>query len=131
RTIYQQIERVAPTDISVLIDGATGTGKELIAHEIHARSPRAKGPFISINCGAIPEALLESELFGHVHGAFTGANQARAGRFQAADGGTLFLDEIGEMPLALQVKILRALQERVVVRVGDHKEESVDIRVLA
>lgn len=131
RTIYQQIERVAPTDISVLIDGATGTGKELIAHEIHARSPRAKGPFISINCGAIPEALLESELFGHVRGAFTGANQARAGRFQAADGGTLFLDEIGEMPLALQVKILRALQERVVVRVGDHKEESVDIRVLA
>lgn len=131
RTIYQQIERVAPTDISILIDGETGTGKELIAHEIHARSSRADGPFISINCGAIPEALLESELFGHTRGAFTGANQARDGRFQAAHGGTLFLDEIGEMPLPLQVKILRALQERVVVRVGDHKEQPVDIRILA
>lgn len=131
RAIYQQIERIAPTDISVLIDGETGTGKELIAHEIHARSARAKGPFISINCGAIPEALLESELFGHVRGAFTGANQARDGRFQAAHKGTLFLDEIGEMPLQLQVKILRALQERVVVRVGDHKEQPVDIRILA
>lgn len=131
RTIYDQIERVAPTDISVLIDGETGTGKELIAHEIHARSARADGPFVSINCGAIPEALLESELFGHVRGAFTGANQARAGHFQAANGGTLFLDEIGEMPLPLQVKILRALQERVVVRVGDHTEEAVDIRILA
>lgn len=131
QTIYEQIERIAPTDISVLIDGETGTGKELIAHEIHARSNRAKGPFISINCGAIPEALLESELFGHVRGAFTGANQARAGRFHAANKGTLFLDEIGEMPLHLQVKILRALQERVVTRVGDHRDEPVDIRILA
>lgn len=131
RTIYDQIERVAPTDISVLIDGETGTGKELIAHEIHARSSRADGPFVSINCGAIPEALLESELFGHVRGAFTGANKPRAGHFQAANKGTLFLDEIGEMPLPLQVKILRALQERVVVRVGDHREEAVDIRILA
>lgn len=131
RVVFKQIERIAPTDISVLIDGETGTGKELIAREIHNRSPRAKKPFVSINCGAIPESLLESELFGHVRGAFTGANQARPGRFQAADGGTLFLDEIGEMPLHLQVKILRALQERVVTRVGDNKDEPVDIRVVA
>lgn len=131
RVVFRQIERIAPTDISVLVDGETGTGKELIAREIHNRSPRAKKPFVSINCGAIPESLLESELFGHVRGAFTGANQARPGRFQAANGGTLFLDEIGEMPLHLQVKILRALQERVVTRVGDNKDEPIDIRVIA
>ena len=129
--VFRKVQKVAVTDISVLITGETGTGKELIAREIHNRSARAKGPFVTINCGAIPENLLESELFGHVRGAITGAVANKAGRFQAANGGTLFLDEIGEMPLALQVKLLRALQERVVTRVGDTHAEPVDIRVLA
>ena len=128
--VFRKVQKVAGTDISVLITGETGTGKELIARELHNRSTRAKGPFITINCGAIPENLLESELFGFVRGAFTGAVANKLGRFQAANGGTLFLDEIGEMPLSLQVKILRALQERVVTRVGDTKQEQVDIRVL-
>ena len=129
--IFRKVQKVAATDISVLITGETGTGKELIARELHSRSPRAKHPFITINCGAIPENLLESELFGHVRGAFTGAVGNKPGSFQAADHGTLFLDEIGEMPLSLQVKILRALQEKVVVRVGDTRAETIDIRVLA
>src|SRR5450432_2973811 len=129
--VFRKVQKVATTDISVLVTGETGTGKELIARELHNRSHRAKGPFITINCGAIPENLLESELFGHVRGAFTGAVSTKQGRFQAADHGTLFLDEIGEMPLALQVKILRALQERVVVKVGDAHTESIDIRVIA
>ena len=128
--VFKKVQKVATTDISVLITGETGTGKELIALEIHRRSTRAKGPFITINCGAIPENLLESELFGHVNGAFTGAVANKPGKFHAADGGTLFLDEIGELPLNLQVKILRALQEKVVVRVGENRPESVDIRVL-
>jgi transcriptional regulator with PAS, ATPase and Fis domain len=115
----------------VLITGETGTGKELIARELHSRSQRAKHPFVTINCGAIPENLLESELFGHVRGAFTGAVGNKLGRFQSADHGTLFLDEIGEMPLGLQVKILRALQEKVVVRVGDTRPETIDIRIVA
>jgi transcriptional regulator with GAF, ATPase, and Fis domain len=131
REVYRRIEKVAPTDVTVLIQGETGTGKELVAREIHRRSPRAEGPFVAVNCAAIPEGLLESELFGHVKGAFTGAVAARAGRFQAASGGTLFLDEIGEMPPSLQVKLLRAIQERVVQRVGDSRGEPVDIRVLA
>ena len=131
KQVYKKIDKVSKADISVLVTGETGTGKELFAAEIHNRSPRAKKPFVVINCGAIPENLLESELFGHVKGAFTGAVQTRVGRFQAADGGTLFLDEIGEMPLHLQVKILRAIQERVVTKVGDHKGESIDIRVIA
>ncbi len=131
RDVYKRIDKIAVTDISVLITGETGTGKELIAREIHRRSPRAKGPFITINCGAIPENLLESELFGHVKGAFTGAVATKVGKFQAAIGGTLFLDEIGEMPLQLQVKLLRALQEKVVFKVGDNRGESVDIRVVA
>ncbi|HVZ75479.1 MAG TPA: sigma 54-interacting transcriptional regulator [Polyangia bacterium] len=129
--VFRKVQKVAATDISVLVTGETGTGKELIARELHVRSQRAKGPFITINCGAIPENLLESELFGHVRGAFTGAVTTKQGRFQAADRGTLFLDEIGEMPLPLQVKILRALQERVVVKVGDTQTEAVDIRVIA
>ncbi|CAN5623842.1 hypothetical protein BH11MYX1_BH11MYX1_25570 [soil metagenome] len=129
--IFRKVEKIAPTDISVLITGETGTGKELIAREVHNRSPRAQKPFITINCGAIPENLLESELFGHVKGSFTGAVANKQGKFQAADGGTLFLDEIGEMPIELQVKILRALQERVVYRVGDTRPESCDIRILA
>ncbi|HTN52096.1 MAG TPA: sigma 54-interacting transcriptional regulator [Anaeromyxobacter sp.] len=131
REVYRRIEKVAGTDISVLVTGETGTGKEVVAREIHRRSHRAAGPFVAVNCGAIPEALLESELFGHVKGAFTGAIATRVGRFQAAHGGTLFLDEIGDMPAALQVKILRALQERAVTKVGDSRPEPVDIRVIA
>jgi transcriptional regulator with GAF, ATPase, and Fis domain len=129
--VFRKVEKIAPTDISVLITGETGTGKELIAREIHNRSPRAGKPFVTINCGAIPENLLESELFGHVKGAFTGAVANKQGKFQAADGGTLFLDEIGEMPIELQVKLLRAIQEKVVYRVGDTRPETVDIRILA
>ena len=129
--VFRRVEKVAAADINVLITGETGTGKELFARELHRRSNRVEGPFIVVNCGAIPENLMESELFGHVRGAFTGAVSTRQGSFQAADKGTLFLDEIGEMPLALQVKLLRALQERVVVKVGDTKSEAVDIRVLS
>ncbi|MBW2522678.1 MAG: sigma 54-interacting transcriptional regulator [Deltaproteobacteria bacterium] len=131
REVFRKLEKVAGTDISVLITGETGTGKELVAHEIHRRSPRAKGPFVTINCGAIPENLIESELFGHVKGAFTGAVMNRPGKFHLANSGTLFLDEVGELPLNLQVKLLRALQERVVMRVGSSKPEKVDIRVVA
>ena len=130
REVFKKIDKVARADISVLITGETGTGKELIARELHKRSGRSKGPLVVINCGAIPEHLLESELFGHVKGAFTGAVATRPGKFQAAHGGTLFLDEIGEMPLHLQVKILRALQERQVTKVGDTRSENVDIRVV-
>jgi transcriptional regulator with GAF, ATPase, and Fis domain len=129
--VFRKLQKVASTDISVLITGETGTGKELIAKELHRRSPRASGPFVTINCGAIPENLIESELFGHVKGAFTGAVMSRPGKFQVADKGTLFLDEIGELPLNLQVKLLRALQERIVFRVGDSKPEKVDIRIVA
>jgi transcriptional regulator with GAF, ATPase, and Fis domain len=129
--VFRRVEKIAPTDISVLITGETGTGKELIAREIHTRSPRTGKPFITINCGAIPENLLESELFGHVKGAFTGAVATKQGKFQAADGGTLFLDEVGELQLELQVKLLRAIQERIVVRVGDTRPEAIDIRILA
>ncbi len=129
--VFRKLQKVASTDISVLITGETGTGKELIAREIHRRSPRVNGPFVTINCGAIPENLIESELFGHVRGAFTGAVASRPGKFQVADKGTLFLDEIGELPLNLQVKLLRALQEHVVYRVGDSRPERIDIRVVA
>ncbi|HNZ21745.1 MAG TPA: sigma 54-interacting transcriptional regulator [Polyangiaceae bacterium] len=129
--VFRKLQKVASTDISVLITGETGTGKELIAREIHRRSPRVRGPFVTINCGAIPENLIESELFGHVRGAFTGAVASRPGKFQVADKGTLFLDEIGELPLNLQVKLLRALQEHVVYRVGDSRPEKVDIRIVA
>ncbi|MCB9542092.1 MAG: sigma 54-interacting transcriptional regulator [bacterium] len=130
KAVFRRVEKVAATDISVLILGETGTGKELIAHEIHRRSRRANGPFVAVNCGAIPENLMESELFGHRRGAFTGAVENKMGSFQAADGGTLFLDEIGEMPVHLQVKLLRAIQERTVTRVGDSKPTAVDIRLV-
>ncbi len=129
--VFDRVEKVATTTINVLITGETGTGKELIARAIHDRSPRRDEPFVVVNCGAIPENLMESELFGHVRGAFTGAVVTRNGKFQAADKGTLFLDEIGEMPAALQVKLLRALQEKIVTKVGDTKPEPVDIRVIA
>jgi transcriptional regulator with GAF, ATPase, and Fis domain len=131
RDIYNKIDKLAKTDISVLISGETGTGKELIAKEIHKRSGRGKGTFITINCGAIPENLLESELFGHVRGAFTGAVATTVGKFEAADGGTLFLDELGEMPPSLQVKLLRAIQEKQITRVGETRPRTVDIRILA
>jgi transcriptional regulator with GAF, ATPase, and Fis domain len=131
RRVYQRVDKVAPTDVSVLIQGETGSGKELIARELHKRSNRVKGPFMAINCGAIPENLLESELFGYMRGAFTGAVATQPGKFHEASGGTLFLDEIGELPLNLQVKLLRVLQEKQVLRVGATKPEKVDIRVVA
>ena len=129
--IFEAVRRIAPTSVSVLITGESGTGKELIARAIHAQSSRARGPFIPINCGAIPENLLESELFGHEKGSFTGAHATKAGKFETADGGTLFLDEIGELPQALQVKLLRFLQDQVVERVGGGEPIQVDVRVIA
>ncbi len=131
KACFKVLKRVSPTDLSVLVLGETGTGKELVAKEVHRLSTRAAKPFISINCGAIPENLLESELFGYKRGAFTGAAGDKVGKFEAADGGTIFLDEIGEMPMALQVKLLRVLQERVIERVGDVKTRPIDIRVIS
>ena len=130
-SLLDEARLIAASDASVLIRGDSGTGKELLARAIHLASPRAGGPFIAINCGAIPEPLLESELFGHVRGAFTGAASARGGLIQAAHGGTLFLDEIGDMPPALQVKLLRVLQERTVRPVGAIEAEAVDLRILS
>ncbi|NQY29350.1 MAG: sigma-54-dependent Fis family transcriptional regulator [Flavobacteriaceae bacterium] len=129
--IKEMVDKVAPTDARVFITGPNGTGKELVAHWIHQKSNRAKGPMIEVNCAAIPSELIESELFGHVKGAFTSANKDRAGKFEAANGGTIFLDEIGDMSLAAQAKVLRALQESKVQRVGSDKDIKVDVRVVA
>ena len=125
------IEKVAPTEARVLITGENGTGKELVAHWLHQKSERSKNPMIEVNCAAIPSELIESELFGHVKGSFTGANKDRAGKFEAATGGTIFLDEIGDMSLSAQAKVLRALQESKVSRVGSDKDIKVDVRVIA
>src|SRR5438477_7140257 len=131
RKVYRLTRQVAPTRASVLLVGETGTGKELIARAIHRLSPRAEGPYVRVNCGALAESLLESELFGHVKGAFTGAVENKTGRFEAAHGGTIFLDEISSMSAKLQVKLLRVLQEREFERVGDSKTIRVDVRVVA
>tara|TARA_R110002072_G_scaffold46591_10_gene129065 strand:+ start:45643 stop:47007 length:1365 start_codon:yes stop_codon:yes gene_type:complete len=129
--VRTMISKVAPTDVAVLITGDNGTGKELVARQLHVQSKRKEREFLAVNCAAIPEDLAESELFGHEKGAFTGAQNARAGAFELADGGTLFLDEIGDMPLAMQAKLLRALQEGVVQRLGSQVTTKVDVRVLA
>ncbi len=129
--IKSMIDKVAPTEARVLITGENGTGKELVAHWLHQKSNRSKGAFIEVNCAAIPSELIESELFGHVKGAFTSANKDRAGKFEAANGGTIFLDEIGDMSLPAQAKVLRALQESKVQRVGSDKDIKVDVRVIA
>ncbi len=131
RGVFNQIVKVAPKDSTVLITGETGTGKELFAQSIHQHSKRQKHPFVAINCAAIPEGLLESELFGHERGAFTGANSAKPGKFEMADGGTLFLDEIGDMPLDTQAKILRAIEENTIERVGAVQSIDVDVRFIA
>ncbi|WP_248723677.1 sigma-54 dependent transcriptional regulator [Seonamhaeicola sp. ML3] len=125
------IEKVAPTDARVLITGPNGTGKEIVAHWLHEKSERSKGNMIEVNCAAIPSELIESELFGHVKGAFTSANKDRAGKFEAANGGTIFLDEIGDMSLSAQAKVLRALQENKIQRVGSDKDIKVNVRVIA
>ncbi len=131
RTIFRMIEKVAGFSTTVLVRGESGTGKELVARALHERSDRKGKPFVPVNCGAIPEALLESELFGHKRGAFTDAHSDKKGLFEVADGGTLFLDELGELPLALQVKLLRALQESTIRPLGDTKDKKVDVRVIA
>jgi two-component system response regulator HydG len=129
--VYRLIEGVSPTSSTVLILGESGTGKELVARAIHQQSPRAKKSFVAVNCGAIPKELVESELFGHLRGAFTGAQTARTGLFESADGGTILLDEVGDLPLAAQVKLLRALQDGEIKRVGADESRTVDVRVLA
>jgi formate hydrogenlyase transcriptional activator len=131
KTVLEQVERVAPTDSTVLIQGETGTGKELIAHAVHNVSPRCGRPFIKLNCAAIPTGLLESELFGHEKGAFTGAIAQRIGRFELADKGTLFLDEVGDIPLGLQPKLLRVLQEQEIERLGSTHTHRVNVRLVA
>ena len=130
RELFQRAARFAQNDAPVVILGESGTGKEVVARTLHANSPRAEKPFVAVNVAALPDELLESELFGHARGAFTGAHQAKEGLFEAAEGGTLFLDEIGELPLTLQAKLLRALQEGEVRRVGDTRAKEVDVRVV-
>lgn len=129
--IKEMIEKVAPTEARVLITGPNGTGKELVAHQLHEKSERSAAPLIEVNCAAIPSELIESELFGHVKGAFTSAVKDRAGKFEAANGGTIFLDEIGDMSLSAQAKVLRALQENLIQRVGADKDIKIDVRVVA
>jgi two-component system response regulator PilR (NtrC family) len=129
--LKKMIERVAPSKTNVLIIGESGTGKELVARALHELSPVHEGPFIAVNCGAIPETLIESELFGHKKGSFTGAVADKEGLFQVASGGTLFLDEIGELPLGMQVKLLRALQDRTIRRVGGNENIKIDVRIVA
>jgi DNA-binding NtrC family response regulator len=131
RALFARLARVAPTDATVLIHGETGTGKELVAWAIHEASPRAAGPFVIVDCGSLPETLLEAELFGHARGAFTGATASRAGAIEAADGGTVFLDEIGEMPLSMQPKLLRAIESRMVRRLGETAYRKVNVRFLS
>lgn len=131
REVFSVVERVAPTELTVLITGETGTGKELVSRAIHARSRRSKGPFVVFDCGAVPKNLIESELFGHERGAFTGAVAPRAGVFEQANGGTIFIDELGELPLELQPALLRVLEQREVRRVGDRRVRPVDVRVVA
>ena len=131
RRLHTQLGRVGPTDATVLIQGETGTGKELVARALHDRSARAGGPFVVVDCGALPESLLDAELFGHNRGAFTGAVAARTGAFEAADGGTLFLDEIGELPLPMQPRLLRALEQRAVRRLGQNDFRPVDVRFVS
>jgi len=128
--VLRNVEKIAPTDVTVLLLGESGTGKELLARAIHRMSARAHGPFVPINCAAIPETLLESELFGHEKGAFTGAVRLNVGKMESADRGTLFLDEIGDVPLAMQVKLLRFLQDQIVERVGGRKPIQVDVRII-
>ncbi len=129
--VKEMIDRVAPTEARVLITGANGTGKELVAHQIHEKSNRSRGPFVEVNCAAIPSELIESELFGHEKGSFTSAIKQRIGKFEQASGGTIFLDEVGDMSLAAQAKVLRALQENKITRVGSDKDIHVDVRVIA
>jgi two-component system response regulator HydG len=131
QTVYRRLLQVAPTESSVLLTGESGTGKELVARWLHRKSRRSGGPFVPINCGALPESLLESELFGHARGAFTDARQDRKGLFVQAEGGTLFLDEIGELPMPMQVKLLRALEERKVRPVGSDREQPFDVRLIS
>src|SRR5215467_5414767 len=131
RRVYAVLERLALTDATLLVQGETGTGKDVLARSLHAASRRAAQPFVAVDCGAIPENLVESELFGHVKGAFTGASSDRRGVFEEADGGTLFLDEIGEMPLVLQPKLLRAIESRSIRRVGSSAMRPVDVRIIA
>jgi DNA-binding NtrC family response regulator len=130
KKVKEMIDRVAPTEARVLITGANGTGKELVAHQIHEKSSRAKGPFVEVNCAAIPSELIESELFGHEKGSFTSAIKQRIGKFEQANGGTLFLDEIGDMSLSAQSKVLRALQENRITRVGSDKDIQVNVRII-
>jgi sigma-54 specific flagellar transcriptional regulator A len=131
RGVRDMMSQVADKDVTVLVTGESGTGKEVVARNLHYHSPRRDGPFVPVNCGAIPAELLESELFGHEKGAFTGAISSRAGRFEMAEGGTLFLDEIGDMPLNMQVKILRVLQEKCYERVGGNKSKTTNVRIIA